>query len=368
MAVAYEVTSPAPRDVWRELMARDGEAVPYQSSAWVDSICASGKFADASRLYEGRNGRQFLLPLVRRKGLPSRLTSAASLPAGWGMGGLLASEPVDIEDVRAVFADLNKLPFARIFIRANPRLGALWASAAPATATAIPRLAHILNLEGGFDHVWSKRFNKNTRSAVRKAEASGVEVETDVTGRLLPEFYDLLGHSFERWAFLQNEPAWLTRFRGQLRDPKSKFETIVTNLGEACRMWVARVDGKPAAAIMVIQYGNANYMKAAMDREVVGVTQANVLLLKLAIEEACRAGCRFFHMGETGGSASLAQFKKRFGAEAYPYEEYYLERVPFTKIDAQLRRIVKRAIGFKDMGGEPQVGGSTVHIDERKEG
>jgi hypothetical protein len=85
-----------------------------------------------------------------------------------------------------------------------------------------------------------------------------------------------------------------------------------------------------------------------MNPEVVGTSRANNLLQKLAIEEACRAGCRYYHMGETGNSKSLAQFKASFGAVPVHYHEYTFERLPLSRIDRALRRTVKSVIGFKD--------------------
>jgi lipid II:glycine glycyltransferase (peptidoglycan interpeptide bridge formation enzyme) len=206
----------------------------------------------------------------------------------------------------------------------------------------------VLDLEGGFDKVWAQRFERKTRARIRKAERLGVVVEYDTTGRLVPIFYDLLHRSFDRWARQQNEPRWLTHWRGQRRDPLRKFQIIADTLGEACKVWVAWVNGQPAAASLVLQYGNVNDSRGAMDKELAGPTWANDLLMKFTIEDACRSGCRFYNMGESGTSTNLAHFKRRFGAIAYPYEEYYLERFPITRIDTRLRAIVKRAIGFKD--------------------
>ncbi|MGH2909670.1 MAG: hypothetical protein ACRDK8_10280, partial [Solirubrobacteraceae bacterium] len=79
-----------------------------------------------------------------------------------------------------------------------------------------------------------------------------------------------------------------------------------------------------------------------------GPTRANYLLHSLAIEEACAAGCRHYHMGETGESESLAQFKTRFGARPHRYAQYHLERVPVTAADRRLRAVVKRTIRFRD--------------------
>ena len=98
----------------------------------------------------------------------------------------------------------------------------------------------------------------------------------------------------------------------------------------------------------VLQDANANYTRGAMDKEVAGPTRANYLLQQLAIEQACEAGCRHYHMGESGTSASMAQFKTRFGARPFPYAEYHLERLPLTAADHHLRTAVKRILRFRD--------------------
>jgi hypothetical protein len=78
-----------------------------------------------------------------------------------------------------------------------------------------------------------------------------------------------------------------------------------------------------------------------MDLSFAGPTRANYLLHRLAIEDACASDCHYYHMGETGQSASLAQFKSRFGALAVAYEEYRFERLPLTPARERLR--VRRA-------------------------
>ena len=119
-------------------------------------------------------------------------------------------------------------------------------------------------------------------------------------------------------------------------------------LGDGCRLWVAWLEGRPAASILIVQGPSASYTRGAMDKELAAPTRANYLLHRLAIEDACAAGCRHYHMGETGGSNPLAQFKTRFGARPYPYAEYHLEAMPFTAVDRALRSVVKRVIGFTD--------------------
>lgn len=343
-----DVISPAPRDVWEDMLAHDSHALISQTPAWLDTICATENYRDASRLYRTADGRQMVLPLVQQTQRPTSLAVSASFPVGWGMGGLVASGELRTEDVAAMFADLDQNTGLRVGIRPNPLQGDLWASAAPRGIVRIPRVAHVLDLEGGFETVWERRFRGTKRTAVRKAEKSNLEVACDTTGKLVPVLYDLWEQSIVRWAQQQHEPVWLARLRGHQRDPIRKFHLMAQNLGTACKIWVAWLQGEPVAAILVLQGKNAHYTRGAMNQELAGPLRANDLLHRHAIEDACQAGCRYYHMGETGQSSSLSQFKEHFGAQPHDYAEYRLERLPITSADKRLRGFVKRVIGFRD--------------------
>lgn len=339
------VTSPSPQ-MWDELVAGDRESLPCQTRAWIEAIQATGGGTDASRLYEFPSGRRFLLPLVRR-GLPATLTVQASMPHSWGMGGLVGPAQPSASEAAAIFADLRREPVLRTSLRPNPLQDDAWAAAQPAGVARVPRLAHVLDLDGGFDKVWG-RFRSVARTAVRKAERAGLEIECDTTGRLVPSYYRLYELSLERWAQHQHEPRVLSFWRGHRRDPQSKLAAIARILGEQCQVWLASLDGRPIAGIIVLRGANASYTRGAMDISLAGPTRANYLLQKLAIEDACAHGCRRYHMGESGESDRLAQYKTRFGALPVAYGEYHVERLPLTAADRKLRGAVKQAIGFKD--------------------
>jgi hypothetical protein len=286
--------------------------------------------------------------MVRRTGLPHHWAIEASLPPAWGIGGILAPGGPSPADIAAIFSELASRPRLRLSIRPSPLQAPAWAAAQPPGTITVPRLAHILNLDGGFDHVWKHRFTGTARTAVRKAERAGLTIERDTTGRLVPIFYDLFEQSLTRWAQQQHEPTPLARWRGRHRDPIDKFQSIANSLGDALRIWVAWHHGQPAAAILVLQSTNAHYTRGAMDKTLAGPTRANYLLHRLAIEDACTTGCRNYHMGETGHSNSLAQFKTRFGAHPHPHDEYHLERLHLTPIAHHIRHTVKRIIKFED--------------------
>jgi hypothetical protein len=345
---SYVVSTPAPRAVWNDLLVADPAAQMFQSPEWFDTVLAVQGGTDASLHYELPGGRHLVLPLVGR--LPGPLRTEASLPHGWGPCGVLAGAGgVTSSDVSTVFADLTSRGLLRISLRPPGRDDAAYEASLPA---AIARTSHrdqSLDLAGGFEEVWTSRFTGKARRAVRKAEGSALVVERDDTGRLIPEFYALYQASLIRWAAQQHEPLALARLRASRRDPLKKFTAVAERLGSALRVYVARRDGKPAAAIVVLTYGRtATYWRGAMDKDLAGPSRANDLLHRLAIEDACERGCLTYEMGDSGASTSLARFKESLGAVSRDYHGYRLERLPLSAWDAAARGAVKRVLRFRD--------------------
>lgn len=344
-----EITSPAPRDKWQRLVDMSDEALITQTPGWLDCICATDPYEDASRFYEFDNGGGIVVPLARRRRWPGQLIAQDAWPSEWGIGGPVAAEAPGPREARAVFGDLARLPANRVSVRFGPSADPAWLSAAPADFTTLPHTTYVLDLDGGFGDVWARKFQSSVRTAVRKGEKAGVEVEVDRTGRLVPAFYALYQHSIARWAQQQHEPLALARWRRNRIDPLRKFQTVAETFAESCAVWLASYRGQPAAAIMVLRHGpHAKYWRAGMVKEVAGPTRATTLLHKLAIEDACAAGCRFYHLGDSVPDSSVSVFKERLGARGHPSFGYRREVLPLTSIDGALRGAAKRLIGFKD--------------------
>lgn len=338
-----KVISPAPLPAWLDLMNADPHALVSQSPAWANVMCAATRCTDASRYYQLPDGQRLLLPLVR---LAGPLTRLASPPSSWGFGGLISAMPLRPSDVATVFEDLSRVPAAQINLRPNPLDATIWMAGAPASAIAIPRRAHVIDLAGGFDAV-TKRFNTQARRSIRKAEREGVTVECDTTDRLVPAFYDLFQMSLDRWACKQNEPKWLARWRGRRRDPMDKFIEMSNRLNGECRWYAARAEGQLIAVGLVLLGKNAHYTRCVMNRDL-ATNGASYLLQCTILADACKAGCNWYHLGESGNSESLSTFKEHFGAVPHAYAEYRIERVPMTRMDGAARNAVKKLIGFKD--------------------
>jgi hypothetical protein len=344
------ITAPAPREAWWSLADQDAGTYVTQTPAWLDCICATGPYQDASRLYEFQDGTRLLLPLVRRKQRPGWLDTEESWPADWGVGGPVSQGDVSLAKARAVFDDLARRPVLQVGVRFRPKDADIWASAAPPGFQREPHMTQVLDLDGGFGTLWERRFHTRVRRDIRRAERSQVEVEADRTGRLVPLFGRLYEQSIVRWAGQQHEPLALARWRRRRAFPLRRLEAVATRLGASCTIWTAWCAGEPAAAIVVLRHGHyAKLWRGAMNRELAHPVRAVPLLYKHAIDDACATGCRWFDMGESAPGSSLAHFKGGFGSASCTSPRYFRERLPVSVADRWLRTAVKRVIRFQDV-------------------
>jgi hypothetical protein len=328
------VSSPASRAVWEQLLAEDPAATTYQTAAWLDCICKVEAYQDTSRLFELPDGRQLVLPMVRRSWRPGALGVEASLPPFWGTGGLVAAGSVRATDIAAVWPHMIAGSPGLVRLQPSYLTAAAWNAVQPPPGVNIASgRTHVLDLEGGFERVWNKRFKSETRSSVRKAERANLDVEFDTTGRLIPAFYDLYLDWTARRARARNLPAWAMRRRASSQESLRKFQAVSQVFGDRCRTWVAGLDNEPVAGLIMLVHGaHAFYWRGYSAREPASRTRANVLLQRLAIEDACTAGCRWYNMGQSGGVASLEQFKARFGAEPWQSPQYTFGRSPIVRV------------------------------------
>jgi hypothetical protein len=311
---------------------------------WVDCACESGQYEDSSLLFELPRGRQVLLPAVRHKIIPEGLIREKSLPHGWGSGGFVTPGGITPDVLPQLIAELSNLSGLRVSIRPNPLQASLWKFAVPEGTKSEHHVTHILSLDGGFDHIWSQQFDSATRTKIRKAEKSGLVIERDSSGKLVPEFYQLYLDWTERRARERHLPIPLAKWLAKMREPYHKFQQVAGLFGEACHLWIARLNEQLVAAAFLLVWGDhAVYWRSASNKELTLQTRANDLLQKVMIEDACQSGCRFYHMGESGGVASLMHFKSRFGGVEHPYEEYFFGHSPLDVFPEKLKSLNQRS-------------------------
>lgn len=341
------VVTPAPPGAWRAVIAGDPDALPEHGPAWVDAICQAGPFQDASRWYLFEDGREFVVPLVRRTGPAGLGGWLLSYPPAWGMGGVVGSG-LDAAALECILDDLEHGTAQRIWVRPDPLRSATWSAAIGDSVTKVDRRGHVIDLSGGVDAVW-ERMHRAARKYVRRAERAGVRIEVDRSGTLLDTYYDLYLASVDRWAARQHEPLTLARWRARRRDPLDKLKIMADRLGNAFLLTMAYVDDEPAYGSIMLLGQAAHVTRSAMDVDRVGSTKAGSLVQWNMLQLACQQGCRTYHLGESGQSRSLAQFKESFGAVGVDYAEYRIERLPYTRADHALRSGVKKILRFRDV-------------------
>ncbi len=324
------IAEPATRDQWVELHGAS-DPVHHQTPMWLDALLAAERGRDATRAYRSGDGRRLILPLVAQGPTP-RLSRYRSLPYGWGNPGLLATSPPTADDLGVVFEDLDALGGVHVGVRTWLDDQDAWQNACPDRFESIEHQTHTADISAGFDRYWDTTLSGSTRTKVRKAEKLGVEVASGEAGAQLPEFYSI----YEDWTVERGAgrsiPHAVAVALARRRNPLRKLDAVASALGPDFVVWVASVDGTPVAAnIQLFSGTHSTYWRGFDRRREAGRTRATYLLQSRMIEEACRRGCRWHHMGESGGVASLVQFKTTFGAEARTYREYYRERIPYMR-------------------------------------
>jgi hypothetical protein len=307
----------------------------------MDACCAHGRFEDASRLYETTDGRQIVVPMVRRRALGRRLATAWSMPDGWGLGGAVGSAPVGPEDVALVVDDLRSVS-PRVIVKPGPLTGGAWNGAA--AQERVPHTMHVIDLRHGLEALWSKRFSGRTRNKIRKAEKDGVEIQCGAGTELVKLYWDI----YLRWTLGRAErrgiPGGIALASAKRRESLERFEAVARCLDERCQVLVAWIGGRPAASIILLLDGAyAHYWRAASDQALIGQRYANYLLLARAIEAAAERGYEHMDLGESGGVRSLMAFKEQFGAEPVSHEELRFEPRVVTKAVRARNRFVQAA-------------------------
>lgn len=343
MSPSPRVVTPAPRQAWIDVLASDPDATVQQSPAWCDAVVRASGAADISRLYLLPDGRQLVLPLVRRRLIPGLHVDGSYL-AKFGPGGLLASDGLQESDARLVLDDLHRSVAVSTRIRVNFDVADRWRAALAPDVLMTSKRSEVLDLTGGFQQVFERRFQSSVRRAVRKAECSGITVERDSGPRLASEYYQLYMRWSEDRATVSGLPRRLVLARARRRQPAGYIEAVSELLGENCEIWVAFYGGEPIASIITLRHGaQAVYWQGSSVRRLAGPLRANVLLQRLAIEAACNAGCRYYDLGESGGVAGLEHFKQTLGAVPRFGMDLRIERLPLSSLQGWRHGLEQRA-------------------------
>jgi hypothetical protein len=348
-SASIEAEGPHARSVWVDLLAQDPTIGLSRTAEWLDCICASGHFSDATLLLRGADGRRFVLPRVRKGGVAAHAKLFESPPREWDLGaaesGFIGEGGRPSPEVtQALIEAVRPHSGFRTRVVVGGDDAKAWSVAAPTTTFYTPRTAQVLDLDGGFPAVWSHRFTSKVRSNIRKAEKRGVVVECDNTPRLIDAFDGLYRASVDRWAQESGLPLSLMRSVAMRRNPPAKYALVADRMGQRCRVWVAWRNGEPIAGLIVLTAGPwATYWRGAMHKERARGTGANEYLHSCAIEASISTGQRHYDFG-LHSTEDLRRFKATFGAVEVPVRNYYLEMLPTAAAQSRCVGTAKHAV------------------------
>jgi Acetyltransferase (GNAT) domain len=160
---------------------------------------------------------------------------------------------------------------------------------------------HDLDLGPGLDELYKGLHKDSIRRKIRRAEQTPLTCESGNTPELIDAFYHLL---------------LITRRRHHLPpQPRSWFQNVMKQMGEAARIRVARKDGTAVAAILTLRHrAKVIYKYGCSDGAFHQLGGMPFLFWRL-IEESKNSGAESIDFGRSdAANEGLIAFKSKFGA------------------------------------------------------
>jgi len=185
---------------------------------------------------------------------------------------------------------------------------------------------HVIPLTEGFEAIWFGRYDKENRTAARKAVKAGVVVAEE------PESAEVLEALYRRQA---------REWTGHALYRYGLFRELMDRLGDRARLWVARKDDAPLFAVMAFYHrGTVTPWVSGAAPEARGTSAGN-LIHKVIIEDGCRRGFAQYNFGGSGGVPGIEAFKVAFGGEPVDYHSWFRESPWFGRIRLARRRLLR---------------------------
>ena len=158
-------------------------------------------------------------------------------------------------------------------------------------------------------------YHQKTRNVIRKAQSSGFEVTHEDTDEAMRELYAVHEEN-------------MTQIGGVVK-PYSFFQIIqkTYRYDDDYRVYIARKDGRVAAALLVFYYNRIAEYFTPVTRAEFRILQPQSLLCLLGMQEAMRRGCTHWNWGGTGlAQTGVYEFKRKWGTEDHRYRYFIAER------------------------------------------
>lgn len=184
-----------------------------------------------------------------------------------------------------------------------------------------------LQLSHNADEVWKKLPKGSVRWGIKKAQNSGLTWNYGNSSKELDSFFQL---------FLKTR-----KHRGVPGYPYKYFHDIIKTFGNDARIYLAKKDQQPIAAIFLIYYQKEvryAFAGATYDKELLNLQPYHLILWE-AIKDACAHNYQIFNFGgatQTTNDGGLYEFKRKWSDKIEAAHLYFYDlkqsKIGFPKI------------------------------------
>ncbi|NIM19610.1 MAG: GNAT family N-acetyltransferase [Candidatus Latescibacteria bacterium] len=186
-------------------------------------------------------------------------------------------------------------------------------------------ITHIIDLEPGFDKIWSESFDKSKRKHTKQAERRGVRVVETNSVEDAGRFHHIYASR-------------ITAAGGRVHYPKEFFEELLGEGTNRVKLFLAYHEDELLGGqlnfyfkdTVIAWYGVTTIESRAL--------QASTSLYTHCIRHACDNGYKRFNLGGSMGKDSLMEYKMSFGGVPHRYAVSTI-RSTIGKIAAAIKRI-----------------------------
>jgi FemAB-related protein (PEP-CTERM system-associated) len=201
--------------------------------------------------------------------------------------------------VRRAAHDLGRLGVRHLRIRSTFAPSAL--GDVPERSAAGRFISPRVDLRDGVRTLWDRKLEVRARNAVRKAKKRGVVIERATE---LAEFMHVIDTGNRRLG---------SPFHGA-----AYFRALERRFGERVDLWIAKVDGKPAAVSLSLVHRDCLHYVYGQNVAELRPTAANALLVWHMIEDAGARGLSSVDLGRSEADSPHQSFKRQWGAIDVP--------------------------------------------------
>ena len=179
-------------------------------------------------------------------------------------------------------------------------------SRAPCGSSVAMEECRLVSLERGFESVWNTEWSSKRRQLARRGLDAGVVVRSLETEDEVKRFHSIYAAESRAWGGVHPYPERLF------------LELFRRRSGEIL-FWGAFLHDDFLGGHIDFYHGEMAQAWQGGMTERAREFETGAILIKSAMEEACRRGCRVFNLGSSGGNRGILFFKESLGGREHRY-------------------------------------------------